>query len=133
MRRQLPTLLSGELVRRGDNLLCFGLPGRGKSHLVAALGREWIQQHQLKVLFTPTFKLVTQLVAAKLGGPDLAPTAGLLAVFAATTSPEPWAGLVAAFGARSSAPWAGFVAGFDSPASPDPGAGLVAAFAVASS
>jgi DNA replication protein DnaC len=65
VRRQLPTLLSGELVRRGDNLLCFGLPGRGKSHLVAALGREWIQQHQLKVLFTPTFKLVTQLVAAK--------------------------------------------------------------------
>ena len=65
VRRQLPTLLSGELIRRGDNLLCFGLPGRGKSHLVAALGREWIQRHQLKVLFVPTFKLVTQLLAAK--------------------------------------------------------------------
>ena len=65
VRRQMPTLVSAELVRRGDNLLCFGLPGRGKSHLVAALGREWIQQHQLKVLFTPTFKLVTQLLAAK--------------------------------------------------------------------
>lgn len=65
VRRQLPTLLSGELVRRGDNLLCFGLPGRGKSHLAAALGREWIQRHQLKVLFTPTFKLVTQLLAAR--------------------------------------------------------------------
>lgn len=65
VRRQLPTLLSGELVRRGDNLLCFGLPGRGKTHLCAALGREWIARHQLKVLFTPTFKLVTQLLAAK--------------------------------------------------------------------
>jgi DNA replication protein DnaC len=65
VRRQLPTLLSGERIRRGDNLLCFGLPGRGKSHLAAALGREWIQRHQLKVLFTPTFKLVTQLLAAK--------------------------------------------------------------------
>ncbi len=65
VRRQLPTLLTGELVRRGDNLLCFGLPGRGKSHFCAALGREWIQRHQLKVLFTPTFKLVTQLLAAK--------------------------------------------------------------------
>ncbi len=65
VRRQLPTLLSAELVRRGDNLLCFGLPGCGKSHLVCALGREWIQRHQLKVLFTPTFKLVTQLLAAK--------------------------------------------------------------------
>jgi DNA replication protein DnaC len=65
VRRQLPTLLDGELVRRGDNLLCFGLPGRGKSHFVAALGREWVQRHQLTVLFTPTFKLVGQLLAAK--------------------------------------------------------------------
>jgi DNA replication protein DnaC len=65
VRRQPPTLRSGELVRRGDNLLRFGLPGRGKSHLVAALGREWIQRHHLKVLFTPTFQLVTQLLAAK--------------------------------------------------------------------
>jgi DNA replication protein DnaC len=65
IRRQLPTLRSGELVRRGDNLLCFGLPGRGKSHLCAALGREWVETGQLKVLFTPTFKLVTQLLAAK--------------------------------------------------------------------
>ena len=30
-RRQLPTLLTGEFVRRGDNLLCFGLPGCGKT------------------------------------------------------------------------------------------------------
>jgi DNA replication protein DnaC len=65
IRRQLPTLLEADLVRRGDNLLCFGLPGRGKSHLVAALGREWIQRHQLKVLFVPTFKLVGQLLVAK--------------------------------------------------------------------
>ncbi len=65
VRRQLPTLASGDLVRRGDNLLCFGLPGRGKFHLCAALGREWIERQHLKVLFTPTFKLVTQLLAAK--------------------------------------------------------------------
>ncbi len=65
VRRQLPTLLDGELVRRGDNLLCFGLPGRGKSHFAAAVGREWIQRHQLKVLFVPTFKLVGQLLVAK--------------------------------------------------------------------
>ena len=65
VRRQLPTLLEADFVRRGDNLLCFGLPGRGKSHFVAALGREWVQRHQLKVLFTPTFKLVSQLLAAR--------------------------------------------------------------------
>ena len=65
VRRQIPSLLDGEFIRRGDNLLCFGLPGRGKSHLCAALGREWIQRHQLKILFTPTFKLVSQLLVAK--------------------------------------------------------------------
>lgn len=65
VRRQLPTLLDGELVRRGDNLLCFGLPGRGKSHFAAAVEREWIQRHQLKVLFVPTYKLVGQLLLAK--------------------------------------------------------------------
>jgi DNA replication protein DnaC len=63
-RRMLPTLLTGDFVRRGDNLICFGLPGRGKSHYCAAIGRELIRQHQMKVLFTPTFRLVSQLLAA---------------------------------------------------------------------
>ena len=47
IRRQLPTLLEADFVRRGDNLLCFGLAGRGKTHLVAAIAREWICRHQL--------------------------------------------------------------------------------------
>jgi DNA replication protein DnaC len=64
-RRQLPSLLSGDFIRRGDNLLAFGLPGRGKTLFCAALGRELIQRHQLKVLFVPTFKLVNQLLVAK--------------------------------------------------------------------
>ena len=65
IRRQLPTLLEADCVRRGDNLLCFGLAGRGKTHLVAAIAREWICRHQLQVLFVPAFRLVTQLLAAK--------------------------------------------------------------------
>ena len=65
IRRQLPTLLEADFVRRGDNLLCFGLAGRGKTHLVAAIAREWICRHQLQVLFVPAFRLVTQLLAAK--------------------------------------------------------------------
>lgn len=65
IRRQLPTLLDADFVRRGDNLLCFGLAGRGKTHLVAAIAREWICRHQLQVLFVPAFRLVTQLLAAK--------------------------------------------------------------------
>jgi DNA replication protein DnaC len=65
IRRQIPTLLEADFVRRGDNLLCFGLAGRGKTHLACALGREWIRRHQLQVLFVPAFKLVNQLLAAK--------------------------------------------------------------------
>jgi len=65
IRRQLPTLLEADFVRRGDNLLCFGLAGRGKTHLVTAIAREWICRHQLQVLFVPAFRLVTQLLAAK--------------------------------------------------------------------
>lgn len=65
IRRQIPTLLEPDFVRRGDNLLCFGLAGRGKTHLAAALGREWIRRHQFQVLFIPAFKLVNQLLAAK--------------------------------------------------------------------
>ena len=65
VRRQLPTLMEADFVRRGDTICAFGLPGRGKSSFAAALAREWIQRHQLRVLFTPTFKLVGQLLAAK--------------------------------------------------------------------
>lgn len=65
IRRQLPTLLDGGFVERAENLIAFGLPGRGKSHLLAALGRELILRHEYAVYFTPTYKLVQQLLAAK--------------------------------------------------------------------
>ena len=65
IRRQLPTLLEGGFVDRAENLLAFGLPGRGKTHCVAALGRELILRHGHTVLFMPTFKLVQQLLNAK--------------------------------------------------------------------
>lgn len=65
VRRQLPGLLDGGFVERATNVLAFGLPGRGKTHFLAALGRELILRHQLQVLFTPTFKLVNRLLAAK--------------------------------------------------------------------
>jgi len=65
IRRQLPTLLEGGFVERAENLLAFGLPGRGKTHLLAALGRELILRHEYAVCFTSTYKLVQQLLAAK--------------------------------------------------------------------
>ena len=64
VRRQLPALMEGGFVDRGENLLAFGLPGRGKSHLVCALGAELIQQGYT-VYFTPAFALVQRLLAAR--------------------------------------------------------------------
>ena len=48
-----------------ENILAFGLPGRGKSHFLAALGHELIMQHQYSVLFIPTFRLIQELLVAK--------------------------------------------------------------------
>ena len=62
--KQLATLCDGGFVERGDNLLAFGLPGRGKTHLVCAIGYELIQRGY-RVLFTATYALVQRLLAAK--------------------------------------------------------------------
>jgi DNA replication protein DnaC len=64
VRRQLPQLCQGELIDRADNLLLFGLPGTGKTHLAAALGYEWIADSR-SVFFTPTYQLVGRLLRAK--------------------------------------------------------------------
>jgi len=64
VRRSVPTLCEGGFVDRAENLLAFGLPGRGKSHLVCAIGHELLQRGY-EVLFVPAFKLVQRLLAAK--------------------------------------------------------------------
>lgn len=61
---KLHELAGGAFLDRGDNVLCFGLPGRGKTHAAAALGHALIQRGRC-VLFTPTFRLVQELLAAK--------------------------------------------------------------------
>ena len=66
VRRQIPTLAEGGFVDRGENLLAFGLPGRGKTHLVCALGAELVQRGYT-VHFTPAYALVQRLLAAKQG------------------------------------------------------------------
>ena len=65
VRRQLPTLLEGGFIERAENVLVFGLPGRGKTHFLCALGRELVVRHACTVCFTPMFKLVQQLLTAK--------------------------------------------------------------------
>ena len=61
---KLRELAEGDFVDRADNVLCFGLPGRGKSHAAAALGHALVERGR-SVLFTPTFRLVQDLLAAK--------------------------------------------------------------------
>ena len=62
--KQLPALCDGGFVERGDNLLVFGLPGRGKTHVVAAIGHELVRRGY-RILFTPTYALVQRLLSAK--------------------------------------------------------------------
>ncbi len=64
VRRQLPELCTGSFVERAENLLCFGLPGRGKSHLSSAIGHELVQRG-ISVLFTPAYRLVQRLLVAR--------------------------------------------------------------------
>jgi DNA replication protein DnaC len=60
----LPSLEAGEFIDRAENVLVFGTPGTGKSHLVCAIGHALIDRGR-SVLFTATFKLVQDLLAAK--------------------------------------------------------------------
>jgi DNA replication protein DnaC len=60
----LATLCEGHFLARAENVLAFGLPGRGKTHLLCAIGHHLVTQGH-SVLFVPTFALVQQLLAAK--------------------------------------------------------------------
>jgi DNA replication protein DnaC len=64
IRRLLPELCRGDFLDRADNVLLFGLPGRGKTHVAAAIGHELVQQGRT-VLFTATYALVGRLLRAK--------------------------------------------------------------------
>lgn len=57
-------LARGAFLERAVNVLAFGLPGTGKSHAACALGHALIEAGH-SVLFTPTFKLVQDLLVAK--------------------------------------------------------------------
>ena len=64
VQKQLPGLCEGGFLERGDNILAFGHPGRGKTHPVCAIGHELVRRGY-RVLFTATFALVQRLLAAK--------------------------------------------------------------------
>jgi DNA replication protein DnaC len=65
IRAHITALLDGTFLDRAENVLAFGAPGSGKTHLLCALGQELIQVHGRRVLFTPCNLLVQDLLIAK--------------------------------------------------------------------
>jgi DNA replication protein DnaC len=64
-KAQVQALAAGDAwLENGSNLLCFGPPGGGKSHLAAALGLALIE-NGWRVLFTRTTDLVQKLQIAR--------------------------------------------------------------------
>ena len=61
---QVHELARGEFVDRATNVLAFGLPGVGKSHVAAAIGHALVSTGR-RGLFAPTYQLVQELLAAK--------------------------------------------------------------------
>jgi DNA replication protein DnaC len=62
--RQLKALLDGGFLDRKENLLLFGNPGAGKSHLLCALAHELIAQGR-RIKYTSCSMLVQDLLIAK--------------------------------------------------------------------
>jgi DNA replication protein DnaC len=62
--RQLNVLIEGSFLDRCENVLAFGNPGSGKTHLLCAIGQELIQSGR-RVLYLPCSLLVQQLLIAK--------------------------------------------------------------------
>jgi DNA replication protein DnaC len=61
---QILRLSQGDFIDRCENVLLFGNPGTGKSHLCIALAREWCLLGR-KVLYISAANLVQQLLQAK--------------------------------------------------------------------
>jgi len=57
-------LLSGQFIENCENILAFGNPGSGKTHLLCAIGNELIHQGK-QILFSPCNLLVQNLLIAK--------------------------------------------------------------------
>ena len=62
--RQVRSLLDGAFIDRKENLLAFGKPGSGKTHLLAGVAQALIRQGR-SVYFRPCSLLVQDLLIAK--------------------------------------------------------------------
>jgi DNA replication protein DnaC len=64
IRQQVKILMDGSFVDRNDNIMAFGNPGSGKTHLLCAICHELARQGR-KVYFTSCDLIVQQLLRAK--------------------------------------------------------------------
>jgi DNA replication protein DnaC len=64
VRHQANSLLDGSFLDRQENILAFGNPGSGKTHLLCGLGQELVRQGR-RVLYTTCSLLVQELLVAK--------------------------------------------------------------------
>jgi len=64
LRHRLSELAKGDFALEAQNVLAFGLPGTGKTHAMAAIGHALVDAGR-PVFFSPAFKLVQDLLAAK--------------------------------------------------------------------
>jgi DNA replication protein DnaC len=62
--QQIRSLLDGQFLARTENILAFGNPGSGKTHLLCAIGQELVQLGH-RVYFSTCNLLVQQLLRAK--------------------------------------------------------------------
>lgn len=65
LSRQIKSLTDGQFVKQKENILLFGNPGSGKTHLLCAIGQELIRRHDLKILFIQSGHLLQELLSAK--------------------------------------------------------------------
>jgi len=63
--QQTKALLEGGFLNRNENVLAFGNPGSGKTHLLCGIGQELIRRHEKRVLYVMCGDLVQELLAAK--------------------------------------------------------------------
>jgi len=61
---QVKTLLQGSFLDKKENILVFGNPGSGKTHLLCAIGQELIRQGR-RIYFCSCSMLVQELLSAK--------------------------------------------------------------------
>ena len=63
--QQVNTLLEGSFLDKKENILAFGNPGSGKTHLLCAIAQELIRQKGKRAYFTKCSLLVQILLMAK--------------------------------------------------------------------